>query len=149
MTPRRKKRLAMILLLVVGIGSATGLALNAFRKNLLFFFSPSQVVAGEAPTDHVFRVGGLVVDGSVRRQEDGLTVYFDVTDTVETIPVVYTGSLPDLFREGQGIVAMGRLDKNGAFMAEEVLAKHDETYMPPEVAEAIETAQDSLVYPEH
>ena len=141
MTPKRRKRVMLISLMVLGIGGATALGLNAFRQNLLFFFSPSQVANGEATTDRAFRLGGMVVDGSLAREEDGLTVRFAVTDTAEVVNVTYTGILPDLFREGQGIVAMGRLDETGVFNAEEVLAKHDENYMPPEVGEAMKAAQ--------
>ena len=140
MTPIRKKRLTLIGMMVAGIGIATFLALKAFDDNLMFFFSPSEVVAGEAPTGHPFRVGGLVTDGSVQRLPDGLTTQFDLTDNAQTISVQYTGILPDLFREGQGIVAMGQLDGQGNFVADEVLAKHDENYMPPEVADSLKTA---------
>ncbi len=141
MTPKRRQRVMLISLMVLGIGGATALGLNAFRQNLLFFFSPSQVANGEATTDRAFRLGGMVVDGSLAREDDGLTVRFAVTDTAEVVNVIYTGILPDLFREGQGIVAMGRLDNSGVFKAEEVLAKHDENYMPPEVGEAMKAAQ--------
>jgi len=123
------------------IAIASALILNAFRSNLVFFFSPSQVAAGEAPRDRAFRVGGLVEAGSVKRQTDGLTVRFVVTDTARSIPVVYRGILPDLFREGKGVVAEGRLGTDGVFRAEQVLAKHDENYMPPEAAHALEQAQ--------
>ena len=140
MNPIRKKRLTLIGLMVLGIAVATGLLLKSFDDNLMFFFSPSQVVAGEAPSNHPFRVGGLVTTGSVQRQGDGLTVAFDLTDNEETVTVEYTGILPDLFREGQGIVAMGKLRKDGVFVANEVLAKHDENYMPPEVAKTLKTA---------
>jgi cytochrome c-type biogenesis protein CcmE len=136
----RRKRLTIIVLMLAGIGIAVGLALNAFRQNLLFFFSPSQVVAGEAPKERAFRIGGLVTQGSVKREADGLTVRFVVTDTIHSTPIVYKGILPDLFREGQGIVAQGRLREDGVFVANEVLAKHDESYMPPEVADALKTA---------
>lgn len=141
MTPPRRRRMVLVGLILVGVSVATVLALTAIGNNMLYFFSPTQVIAGEAPMGHTFRVGGLVVDGSVRRQSDGLTVKFHVTDKLETIPVLYTGILPDLFREGQGIVAMGKLRQDGVFAAEEVLAKHDENYMPPEVHEALETAE--------
>ncbi len=137
----RHKRLVFIVLGVAGIGVAAALVLNAFRSNLVFFFSPSEVMANEAPVGRSFRIGGLVEEGSVQRQPDGITVHFRVTDNVETIPVVYSGILPDLFREGQGVVAQGKLGEDGVFHAEEVLAKHDETYMPPEVAEALEKAK--------
>ena len=140
MTPIRKKRLTLIGMMVVGIGIAVGLALKSFDDNLMFFFSPSEVVAGEAPTGHPFRVGGLVTPGSVQRQANGLTIAFDLTDNAENVTVEYTGILPDLFREGQGIVAMGRLNDRGVFVASEVLAKHDENYMPPEVAASLKTA---------
>lgn len=140
MNPIRKKRLYLIGIMVVGIAVAVGLALKAFDENLMFFFSPSEVAAGEAPKNHAFRVGGLVTEGSVQRQPDGLTVHFDLTDNAETITVQYAGILPDLFREGQGIVAMGKLGENGRFVASEVLAKHDENYMPPEVADSLKAA---------
>jgi len=140
MTPKRKRRLGLIVALVIGVGVATGLALYAFQQNLLYFYSPSQVFAGEAPTGRMFRVGGLVVNGSVKHEADGLTVHFKLTDTDKTIPLVYTGLLPDLFREGQGIVAHGTIDRDGLFRAEEVLAKHDENYMPPEVAASLKAA---------
>lgn len=135
----RQRRMVLIGLLVAGVGAATMLALSAFQKNLLFFFSPSQVLAGEAPTGYPFRLGGLVAEGSVERGE-GLAIHFDVTDGAATVPVVYSGLLPDLFREGQGVVTRGRLTDSGLFTAEEVLAKHDENYMPPAVAEALKTA---------
>jgi len=144
MTPKRKKRLILIALMVAGVGVAIAVALKAFNENLMFFYTPSAVAGGEAPTGHLIRVGGLVTKGSVKRQSDGLTVTFDITDYAETIKVQYTGILPDLFREGQGIVARGRL-QNGSnlFVAEEVLAKHDEKYMPPEVADALKSAHKS------
>jgi cytochrome c-type biogenesis protein CcmE len=123
-------------LILAGVAGATFLALTAFQKNLLYFYTPSQVSSGEAPKDYTFRVGGLVVKGSVKRSE-GVTVHFDVTDGVATVPVVYTGILPDLFREGQGIISIGKLNAQGVFEASEVLAKHDENYMPPEVGEAL------------
>lgn len=137
MTPRRK-RLAVILGIVAAVGIATALVLNAFRSNLVFFYSPSQVAAKEAPVARTFRLGGLVKAGSVRR--DGLVVRFDVTDTVHTIAVRYEGLLPDLFKEGKGVVAQGQVGSDGVFTAREVLAKHDENYMPPEAAEALERA---------
>ena len=120
---------------------ASALVLNAFRSNLVFFFSPSQVMANEAPRGKAFRIGGLVESGSVKRADDGLTVRFRVTDTAHTVAVVYTGILPDLFKEGKGVVAQGRLGADGVFAATEVLAKHDENYMPPDAAHAIEQAQ--------
>ncbi len=140
MKPRHKKLLAIGLALA-GLGIATGLILNAFRSNLVFFFSPSEVLRGEAPMDRVFRIGGLVEEGSVVRQGDGLTVKFVVTDTAHRLPVTYTGVLPDLFKEGKGVVAEGRLGPDGMFTATRVLAKHDENYMPPEAAHAVEQAQ--------
>ena len=131
----RHKRIAAIALGVVALGIATALVLMAFEKNLVFFFTPSQVAANEAPHGKTFRIGGMVVNGSVKR--DGVDVHFVVTDTAKTIPVVYRGALPDLFREGKGVVAQGQLGADGVFRAREVLAKHDENYMPPEVAEAL------------
>ena len=137
----RHKRLALIVGGVVSVALAAALVLNAFRSNLVFFFSPSQIAAGEAPRDRAFRIGGMVVAGSLKRQSDGLTVHFTVTDTAKNVPVVYKGILPDLFREGKGVVAQGRLNADGVFRADEVLAKHDENYMPPEAAHALEQAQ--------
>ena len=151
MTPVRRKRLALVGLVLLGVGSAVALAVTAFQENMLYFFSPSQVAAGEAPPGHVFRLGGLVANGSLERMDDGLTVRFDVTDNAKIVPVAYTGLLPDLFREGQGIVALGRIGPDGVFTADEVLAKHDENYMPPEVADALQTAKNeaggTLGYP--
>ena len=123
------------------LAAAAALVLNAFQSNLVFFFSPSQVVAKEAPLERAFRIGGMVESGSLKRQSDGLTVRFNVTDTAKTIPVVYTGILPDLFKEGKGVVAQGRLGPDGVFHATDVLAKHDANYMPPEAGHAIEQAQ--------
>ena len=131
----RHKRLAIIGGIVAAVGVATALVLNAFQSNLVFFYSPSQVAAKEAPLNRTFRLGGLVEPGSVKRE--GTEVQFLVTDTAKTIPVVYTGILPDLFKEGKGVVAQGRLGADGAFHASEVLAKHDENYMPKEVADAL------------
>ena len=125
---------------VAAIGVAVALVLNAFRTNLVFFFTPSQVAAHEAPSGRTFRIGGLVESGSVVRGSDALTVSFRVTDMAQTIPVVFTGILPDLFREGKGVVAQGTLGTDGVFHAKEVLAKHDENYMPPEAAEALKRA---------
>ncbi len=139
MKPRHKK-LAIIVSAVTALGVASVLVLNAFQSNLVFFFSPSQVVAKEAPIGKSFRIGGLVAEGSVQRDDGSTTVRFAVTDTAETIPVIYTGILPDLFREGKGVVAQGKISANGIFQADEVLAKHDENYMPPEAAEALEQA---------
>lgn len=137
MTPARKKRLSLILLMLAGIGVGVTFALKAFNENIMFFFSPDEIVAGKAPKDKKFRMGGLVVNESVKRPGDGLTVHFSVTTKGEQILVKYTGILPDLFREGQGIIANGRLNDQGEFIADEVLAKHDENYMAPEIAEAL------------
>jgi len=127
----------LVLLVLSGVGVAVALALNAFKDNLVFFFSPSQVAAAEAPQGRAFRLGGLVEQGSIKREGDGLTVHFTVTDMAQKVNVTYKGILPDLFREGQGVVAQGKLSETGTFMASEVLAKHDENYMPPEVADAL------------
>jgi cytochrome c-type biogenesis protein CcmE len=143
MTPARKKRLGLITLMVAGIAIGLSFALKSLNENIMFFFSPSEVAEGKAPQGRLFRVGGMVVDGSVSRPGEGLTVMFDLTDNAEIVTVEYTGILPDLFREGQGIVANGKLNSNGAFVAQEVLAKHDETYMPPEVAAVMKTNADS------
>jgi cytochrome c-type biogenesis protein CcmE len=124
-------------LLVAGMGLATALILNAFNQNLMYFYSPSDVSAGKAPAARDFRIGGLVVAGTVKRAEEKLDVEFTLTDMKQQVVVRYDGILPDLFREGQGIVANGRLGPDGVFIAREVLAKHDENYMPPEVAEAL------------
>ena len=134
----RHKRLAWIGGIVASVAVAAGLVLSAFQSNLVFFFSPSQVVAKEAPTAKTFRLGGLVKEGSVKR--NGTEVEFAVTDTAQTISVRYTGILPDLFKEGKGVVAQGQLQGDGVFVAREVLAKHDENYMPPEAAEALKRA---------
>ena len=123
---------------IATLGIATALVLNAFQDNLVFFFTPAQVIAGEAPKERTFRVGGMVQTGSVQR--DGLTVNFVVTDSVQTVSVLYTGILPDLFSEGKGVVAQGKLDGNGQFRAEQVLAKHDENYMPREAQHALDQA---------
>ena len=139
MKPRTRRALWIVAGLA-GLGIAATLVLNAFQSNLVFFFTPTQVATHEAPRDRAFRMGGLVEDGSVTREKDGLTVHFRITDTAKTIPVVYTGILPDLFREGKGVVAQGKLGADGTFHASEVLAKHDENYMPPEAAEALKRA---------
>ncbi len=141
MKPRHKK-IAIITSGVTALCVAAILVLNAFQSNLVFFFTPTQVAANEAPVDKRFRIGGLVEMGSIQRNE-GLTVKFAVTDTAEVIPVVYTGILPDLFNEGKGVVAQGRLSAGGIFEADEVLAKHDENYMPPEAAMALEQAAEA------
>ncbi len=137
----RHKRMAIIATGVLLLGGAAALVLNAFQSNLVFFFSPSQVAANEAPHGKAFRIGGMVEKGSLQRGADGLTVSFRVTDTAKTIQVSYTGILPDLFKEGKGVVAQGKLGPDGTFVATEVLAKHDENYMPPAAAQAIEQAQ--------
>ncbi|MEE2977808.1 MAG: cytochrome c maturation protein CcmE [Pseudomonadota bacterium] len=137
---RRQRRLGILLAALVCAGAATALTLNAFRSNLVFFFSPSQIAAKEAPVAQVFRLGGLVERGSIQRERDGMTIRFIVTDTARGVPVVYRGLLPDLFREGKGVVARGRLGEDGVFVANEVLAKHDENYMPPEAADALRRA---------
>ena len=145
----RQKRIVAVTVIVAGMALAALLILTAFEKNLMYFYSPSEVVAGDVPAAKKFRIGGMVVDGSVRRESESLAVKFDLTDTLNTVTVVYEGILPDLFREGQGIVANGTLSADGIFEAAEVLAKHDENYMPPEVAEALETAkQKSEAQPE-
>ena len=132
----RHRRIAWIALGVVALGVATALVLTAFNKNLVFFFTPSQVAANEAPVGRTFRIGGMVVPGSLKR--DGVEVRFVVTDTAKSMPVLYRGQLPDLFKEGKGVVAQGQLGADGVFTAREVLAKHDENYMPPEAAHALE-----------
>lgn len=140
---RRHKTIAFIVGGVAGIGIATALVLNAMNSNLVFFFSPTQVANKEAPVDRSFRLGGMVKQGSVERKSDGLTVSFIVTDNDKELPVMYTGILPDLFKEGTGVVAQGRLTSGGLFEADEVLAKHDEKYMPPEVAEALKKGEQA------
>ena len=142
MKPRHKKLIAIAGGLVA-LGIAAALVLGAFRENLVFFFTPSQVVANEAPQGRTFRIGGVVEKGSVKRE--GVEVRFVVTDTAKSIPVLYKGALPDLFREGKGVVAQGQLGPDGVFRAREVLAKHDENYMPPDAAHAVEQAQKTLV----
>jgi len=136
MKPRQQRMLA-VGLAAAGLVIATVLTLQAFQENLMFFIEISEVVEGDAPTDRNFRVGGLVVEGSVKRQPGELAVEFTLTDLNQELPVYYDGILPDLFREGQGIIAHGRLDQDGRFIADQVLAKHDENYMPPEVAESL------------
>ena len=136
MTPRHK-RMVVIALLLVGMGLATALILKSFNQNLMYFYSTSDVANGKAPVGRDFRIGGLVVQGSVKRAADSLAVQFVLSDLKKEVPVTYTGILPDLFREGQGIVANGKLGSDGMFVAREVLAKHDENYMPPEVAESL------------
>jgi cytochrome c-type biogenesis protein CcmE len=137
----RHKRFILLAAGLAALACAAWLVLSAFRKNLVFFFTPTQVLSGEAPHNRSFRIGGLVESGSLQRQADGITVGFIVTDTVRRVPVRYRGALPDLFKEGKGVVAQGRLDTDDIFVAEQVLAKHDENYMPPEAAHALKTAQ--------
>lgn len=139
----RQKRFAAAGLSLAAVGLAAFLVLNAFKSNLVFFFTPTQVATGEAPKGRSFRIGGLVEAGTLSREGDGLTVHFVVTDTVNRIPVTYKGILPDLFKEGKGAVVQGRLGADGTFTASEVLAKHDENYMPPEAAEALAKARRS------
>ena len=136
----RHRRFIWVALGLLIIGVAVTLVLRAFNSNLVFFFTPSEVAENKAPTDRTFRIGGLVSAGSIKRQPDGLTVAFEVTDTAKTIPVTYKGILPDLFKEGKGVVAQGKIGPDGVFRAAEVLAKHDENYMPPEAAEALKRA---------
>jgi cytochrome c-type biogenesis protein CcmE len=148
----RHKRFVLVGVGIAGLALSAGLVLSAFQKNLVFFFTPSQVAANEAPVGKSFRVGGLVEKGSVKRDADGLTVHFVVTDTAKSIPVVYRGILPDLFREGKGVVTQGKVGADGLFRAEEVLAKHDENYMPPAAQDALnqataKTAAQSVVLP--
>ena len=140
MKPRTRRGLAIAAGLAT-LGVAVMLVLQAFQSNLVFFFSPSQIAANEAPRDRAFRIGGLVEEGSIKRDGQSLTVQFVVTDMAQRVPVTYTGMLPDLFKEGKGVVAQGKLGSDGVFRAEQVLAKHDENYMPPEAAHAVEQAQ--------
>ena len=137
----RHKRLGLVLVGLVILGAATALVLNALEGNLSYFFSPTEVVGGEAPKDHVFRLGGMVQKDSVKRAEGDLTVNFVVSDMHKTVNVAYSGILPDLFEEGQGVIAQGKLGSDGTFVADEVLAKHDENYMPPEVADAMKKGE--------
>jgi cytochrome c-type biogenesis protein CcmE len=143
----RHKRFAWIAAGVAVLGVAVALVLNAFQSNLVFFFTPTQVASKEAPLGRSFRIGGLVEQGSLARDANSLTVRFRVTDTAQTIPVVYTGLLPDLFKEGKGVVAQGTLSSDGTFRATEVLAKHDENYMPPEAKAALDRAQKGMSLP--
>jgi len=136
MTPRRRL-LWLVIGILVGVSISGALALTAFRQNVMFFFNPSQVVAGKVQTDERFRLGGMVSKGSVRRVPGSLEVHFLVTDFQHDVPVTYTGVLPDLFREGQGVIAHGKLNREGVFVADEVLAKHDEKYMPPQIAQSL------------
>ena len=150
MKPRHKK-FAIVGVILAAVGIAVALVLNAFQSNLVFFYSPSQVAANEAPTGRTFRIGGLVQPGSLQRQ--GVEVHFVVTDNAKNVPVMYSGILPDLFKEGKGVVAQGQIGGDGVFVAKEVLAKHDENYMPPEAAQAMskamaDKAAKSVVAPE-
>jgi len=135
-TPRRR-RMVLVGLIVLGVGAATAFALTAFKDNLLYYYPPSDVTAGKAPSDRVFRLGGMVEEGSVKRETGSMEVRFIVTDFHQDVTVSYSGVLPDLFREGQGVITRGKLGADGVFIAQEVLAKHDENYMPPEVAETL------------
>lgn len=137
MHPVRKKRFTIVMFLLIGLGVAVGLVSYAFRQNINLFYDPSQIAGGEAPLDVRIRAGGMVEDGSVVRDDDSLLVRFKVTDFESSVPMEYEGILPDLFAEGQGVVAMGRMRGDGVFVADQVLAKHDENYMPPEVAKAM------------
>jgi cytochrome c-type biogenesis protein CcmE len=139
---KRHKRIVFIVASLAALGLATWLVLGAFRNNLVFFFSPTQVAAKEAPVGRAFRIGGLVEAGSLKRDSDGLTIRFAVTDTATTLPVVYKGILPDLFKEGRGCVAQGKVGADGVFYADQIMAKHDENYMPPEAARALDQAKD-------
>ena len=141
----RHKRFGFLALGMAALVAVTALVLNAMQGNLSYFFSPSEVAEGKAPADHIFRLGGLVEPGSVKRSEGDLTVRFTVTDNAKKMEVAYTGILPDLFMEGQGVIAQGKLEPDGTFKAQEVLAKHDENYMPPEVADALQKSHDKGV----
>ena len=141
MTPRRRRRLFLTLTVALGAAVAVGLSVNAFRQNILFFFTPTQVAAGEAPAGRPFRIGGLVKTGSFQRGDGELTARFVITDTANDVTVRYDGLFPDLFEEGKGVVARGEMESSGEMRASEVLAKHDENYMPPEVGAALEAAR--------
>ncbi len=145
MTPARKKRLALIGLMLAGIAVGLTFALKALDENIMFFFTPTEVAEGKAPKNRLFRMGGLVVTGSVSRPGDGITAQFDIADNEKQVTVRYTGILPDLFREGQGIIANGKIGDDNIFVAQEVLAKHDENYMPPEIAEAMKKTHETAV----
>jgi len=140
MTPTRKKRLTVVALIMLGVSAAATVAFTALNDNMLYFVSPTDVYANAAPADKRIRLGGLVAAGSVERADDSLAVHFVVTDGRHEVPVSFSGILPDLFREGQGVIAHGHLDERGHFHADEVLARHDETYMPPEVMKSLEAA---------
>ena len=145
MHPQRKKRLILVLLVLLGVGVAVALALGALRQNINLFYTPTEIARGVAPQDARTRAGGMVVAGSLKRSADSLDVVFDVTDGAEQVTITYSGILPDLFREGQGIVALGRLNEDRVLVADEVLAKHDEEYMPPEVAQALDKVEHMKV----
>jgi len=145
MHPLRKRRLILIVTMLIGIAVAAGFALVAFNQNMMFFFTPTEVQAGKAPQGRLFRMGGMVVKGSVKKSDNSVDVAFDLTDNEQAVTVKYSGILPDLFREEQGIVAKGKLNAQGEFIAEEVLAKHDENYMPPEVAEAMKKKKPDYI----
>lgn len=144
MNPKRKQRLIIVLFIVFGCATAIGLVLVALNENINLFYSPKQIAAGEAPLNARIRAGGMVVAGSVKRNSESLQVDFQITDYADTVTMTYTGILPDLFAEGQGIVALGKLNGDGVFVADEVLAKHDENYMPPEVADALKNSGKSM-----
>ena len=144
MKPARKKRLFFIIFLIAGVTVAAAFAMYAFNQNLMFYFSPTDVRQGKAPVNKIFRMGGMVVEGTFKKEPKSLKVHFDLTDYEKTVSVEYEGILPDLFREVQGIISRGKLNTQGIFVAEEVLAKHDENYMPPEVAESLKKAKDKL-----
>jgi cytochrome c-type biogenesis protein CcmE len=141
----RQRRMILVGLILLGVAGAVAFALTAFRDNMLYFYTPSELSAGKAPKDRVFRLGGMVTEGSFKREPGSLTAQFVLTDYAHNVTVSYTGVLPDLFREGQGVVTRGRLDAQGQFVAEEVLAKHDENYMPPDVADALAKQGDKRV----
>jgi cytochrome c-type biogenesis protein CcmE len=139
----RQKRAVYIVVAIAAVGLAVGLVLNALKDNVSLYFTPTQVFNKEAPVDRTFRIGGLVEEGSIARQKDGLTVHFNITDLKQKLPVVYKGILPDLFKEGKGVVAQGKMEADGVMHASEVLAKHDENYMPPEAKDALDKAQQA------
>jgi cytochrome c-type biogenesis protein CcmE len=141
----RQRRMILVGLILLGVAGAVAFALTAFRDNMLYFYTPSELSAGKAPKDRVFRLGGMVTEGSFKREPGSLTAQFVLTDYAHNVTVSYTGVLPDLFREGQGVVTRGRLDAQGQFVAEEVLAKHDENYMPPDVADTLAKQGDKRV----
>ena len=143
MTPTRKKRLMAVVLILMGVGIATALILTAFKENILFYKSPTEILNGDYPKARNFRVGGMVKPGSINKSETSLDVEFFVTDYAKDIKVQYTGLLPDLFRDDQGMIAIGQMDKEGVFQAEEILAKHDENYMPPEVADMLKNKEEA------